>query len=88
MIFEKNFPHATMSVNQNTPTNKIPKFKRGSMNRPISGLIDAELYMGFKSDIENEPISPAYKIRLYTLFKQIEKEFDLLYQENQTCKFV
>lgn len=75
-----------MSVSQNTPTNKIPKFKRGSMNRPSSGLIDAELYMGFKSDIENEPISPAYKIRLYALFKQIEKEFDLLYQENQTRK--
>lgn len=56
------------------------------MNRPTSGLIDAELYMGFKSDMENESMSPAYKIRLYNLFKQIEKEFDLLYQENQTCK--
>lgn len=56
------------------------------MNRPSSGIIDAELYMGFKSDIENEPINPAYKIRLHALFKQIEKEFDLLYQENQTRK--
>lgn len=53
------------------------------MIRPQSGLIDGDYYMGFRSDVENEPLSPAYKTRLYTLFRQIEKEFDLLYQENQ-----
>ncbi|KAJ8924039.1 hypothetical protein NQ315_006816 [Exocentrus adspersus] len=73
-----------MSVTQNTPNSKIQKNKRGSMIRPHSGLIDGDYYMGFRSDAENEPLSPAYKTRLYTLFRQIEKEFDLLYQENQT----
>lgn len=57
------------------------------MIRPQSGLIDGDYYMGFRSDVENESLSPAYKTRLYTLFRQIEKEFDLLYQENQNCKF-
>ncbi|XP_074034371.1 WD repeat domain 37 [Leptinotarsa decemlineata] len=59
------------------------KSKRGPMNRPPSGLIDSEFYTGFRSDIENESVSPAYKLRLFALFRQIEKEFDLLYQENQ-----
>ncbi|KAJ8942063.1 hypothetical protein NQ314_010171 [Rhamnusium bicolor] len=72
-----------MSVNQNTSNSKIQKSKRGSMIRPQSGLIDGDFYTGFRSDIENEPLSAAYKTRLYTLFRQIEKEFDLLYQENQ-----
>ncbi|XP_018568087.1 WD repeat-containing protein 37 isoform X2 [Anoplophora glabripennis] len=72
-----------MSVIQNTSNSKIQKNKRGSMIRPQSGLIDGDYYMGFRSDAENEPLSPAYKTRLHTLFRQIEKEFDLLYQENQ-----
>lgn len=75
-----------MSVSQSTTSNKIHKLKRGSMNRPQSGLIDPELFMGLRSDIENESVSPSYKRRLYTLFRQIEKEFDQLYQENQNCK--
>ncbi|CAH0551872.1 unnamed protein product [Brassicogethes aeneus] len=74
-----------MSVNQNTPSSKFnqKEKKRGSMNRPQSGIIDTDYYVGFRSDIENESLSPAYKTKLHTLFRQIEKEFDLLYQENQ-----
>ncbi|CAH1108671.1 unnamed protein product [Psylliodes chrysocephalus] len=72
-----------MSVNQNTPNNKQTKSKRAQMTRPSSGLIDSEFLMGFRSDVENDS-SPTYKIRLYNLFRQIEKEFDLLYQENQS----
>lgn len=77
-----------MSVNQNTPSSKHQQKekKRGSMIRPQSGIIDTDYFTGFRSDLENETISPTYKIKLYTLFKQIEKEFDLLYQENQNCK--
>ncbi|CAG9857910.1 unnamed protein product [Phyllotreta striolata] len=67
-----------MSVNQNTPNNKLGKSKRAQMTRPSSGLIDSE-FIGLRSDLEND----SYKIRLYNLFRQIEKEFDLLYQENQ-----
>ncbi|CAG9821553.1 unnamed protein product [Phaedon cochleariae] len=62
---------------------KMQKSKRSSLNRPSSGLLDSEFYMGFRSDLENESVSPSYKIRLYALFRQIEKEFDSLYQENQ-----
>lgn len=58
--------------------------KRGSINRPQSGNLEAD-YTGFRSDMENEIIMapPAYKARLYALFRQVEKEFDILYQENQ-----
>lgn len=73
----------TMSVSQVTPANKVQKGKRNSMNRPAS-TIDGDVYIGFRNDIDNE--SPGYRIRLHALFKQIEKEFDLLYQENQNCK--
>lgn len=72
-----------MSVSQVAPANKVQKGKRNSMNRPQS-TVDGDVYIGFRNDIDNE--SPAYRIRLYALFKQIEKEFDLLYQENQNCK--
>ncbi|XP_056638108.1 WD repeat-containing protein 37 isoform X1 [Diorhabda sublineata] len=73
-----------MSVNQIVANNKLSKNKRGQMTRPSSGIIESDLYTGFRSDIENDSISPSYKNRLYNLFRQIEKEFDLLYQENQT----
>ncbi|XP_050514175.1 WD repeat-containing protein 37 [Diabrotica virgifera virgifera] len=73
-----------MSVNQRTPNNKQSKSKRAQMARPSSGLIDSDFFAGFRSDIENESLNPPYKSRLYNLFRQIEKEFDLLYQENQT----
>lgn len=73
----------TMSVSQVTPANKVQKGKRNSMNRPAS-TIDGDVYIGFRNDIDNE--SPAYRIRLHALFKQIEKEFDLLYQENQNLQ--
>lgn len=49
--------------------------------------MDSDFSTGFKSDIENDSLSMAYKARLHTLFAQIEKEFDLLYQENQSCKY-
>lgn len=75
-----------MSVNQSTPNSKVQKSKRGSMNRPQSG-IDGDVYVGFRSDVENDSISPAYRARLHILFRQIEKEFDLLYQENQNRKY-
>lgn len=74
-----------MSVNQSTPNSKVQKGKRGSMNRPQSA-VDGDVYTGFRSDLENDSLSPAYRSRLHILFRQIEKEFDLLYQENLNCK--
>ena len=75
-----------MSINQNTPYSKIQKTKRGSLNRPQSATImDSDFSTGFRSDIENESLSLAYKARLHSLFRQIEKEFDMLYKENQSC---
>lgn len=68
-------------MNQNIP-NKAGKGKRSSINRPHSTL-DSDIYWGCRSDIENETVSPAYRNRLHNLFRQIEREFDLLYQENQ-----
>ncbi|CAG9764833.1 unnamed protein product [Ceutorhynchus assimilis] len=76
-----------MSVNQNTPYSKIHKNKRGSFNRPQSATImDSDFSTGFRSDMENDSLSLTYKTRLHVLFNQIEKEFDLLYQENQTLQ--
>ncbi|XP_050311882.1 WD repeat-containing protein 37 [Anthonomus grandis grandis] len=73
-----------MSSGQHTPYSKIQKPKRSSLNRPQSATImDSDFSTGFRSDIENDPMSLAYKTRLHSLFSQIEKEFDLLYQENQ-----
>lgn len=58
------------------------------MNRPQSGVIDGDFFYGLRNDIENEcPLTPAYKTKLFNLFRLIEKEFDVLYQENQTCNF-
>lgn len=73
-----------MSVNQSTPNSKVQKSKRGSMNRPQSA-VEGDAYVGFRSDLDDS-VSPAYKVRLYNLFRQIEREFDLLYQENQHRK--
>lgn len=71
-----------MSVHQIAPNSKT-KNKRSSMTRPAS-TVDGDNYMGFRSDMESEAVSPAYRARLHNLFRQIEKEFDILYHENQT----
>lgn len=76
---------STMSVNQLTSSNKVQKGKRNSMNRPQS-TIDSDIYIAFKTDIDNDTILPAFRTRLHNLFRQIEREFELLYQENQNCK--
>lgn len=73
-----------MSVNQTTPTGKPLKGKRNSMARPQSAI--DEVYGSFRYDLENDALSPTYRIRLHNLFRQIEKEFELLYQENQSRK--
>ncbi|ERL91341.1 hypothetical protein D910_08673, partial [Dendroctonus ponderosae] len=76
-----------MSGHPNAAYSKIQKVKRGSLNRPQSAAImDSDFSTGFKSDIENDSISLAYKARLHALFSQIEREFDLLYQENQNLQ--
>ncbi|XP_044263614.1 WD repeat-containing protein 37 isoform X2 [Tribolium madens] len=77
-----------MSVNQNISNSKVQsKAKRGSMNRPQSGILDGDIFYGFRSDIENDcPLTPAYKTKLFNLFRLIEKEFDILYQENQSLQ--
>ncbi|XP_017784233.1 PREDICTED: WD repeat-containing protein 37 isoform X2 [Nicrophorus vespilloides] len=71
-----------MSVNQITQSSKGQKGKRTSMNRPQS-TVDGDIYIGFRSDFDNEANTPTCRVRLHNLFRQIEKEFDLLYQENQ-----
>lgn len=75
-----------MSVQQIPSNSKVSKSKRPSMNRPQS-TIDGDIYAGIRSEVENETMAPAYRSRLHNLFRQIEKEFDLLYQENQSCKY-
>nr|CAH7749898.1 unnamed protein product [Callosobruchus chinensis] len=72
-----------MSIHQNISNSKV-KSKKSAIMRLQGDLFDADLNMGFRSDMENDSLSPAYKIRLYSLFRQIEKEFDVLYQENQS----
>lgn len=58
------------------------------MNRPPSSVIDGDMYYGFRSDLENDiQLAPAYKTKLFNLFRLIEKEFDVLYQENQNCEY-
>ncbi|XP_071567393.1 WD repeat-containing protein 37 [Temnothorax nylanderi] len=39
-------------------------------------------YVTFRSELEDSPIPPALRCRLYDLFQQIEKEFEMLYTEN------
>ncbi|KAL3286820.1 hypothetical protein HHI36_001312 [Cryptolaemus montrouzieri] len=73
-----------MSLNNNTSIGKIPKSKRNVLNRPASSsILEGDFYLSSRLDMENESITPTYKSKLFTLFKQIEKEFDMLYQENQ-----
>lgn len=73
-----------MSVNQSTPNSKVQKSKRGSMNRPNSA-VDGDVYLGFRADLDNDA-SQVYRTKLHNLFRQIEREFDILYQENQACE--
>ncbi|XP_043670408.1 WD repeat-containing protein 37 isoform X1 [Vespula pensylvanica] len=39
-------------------------------------------YVSFRSDIEESPIPPTLRCRLFDLFQQIEKEFEMLCTEN------
>lgn len=73
-------------INQSLNSNKNFKGKRSSMTRPQS-TAENEFGQGFRSDIESDPMIPAFRVRLHYLFKQIEREFDLLHQENQTCTY-
>lgn len=43
-------------------------------------------YVSFRSDIEESPIPPTLRCRLFDLFQQIEKEFEMLCTENLGCK--
>lgn len=72
-------------INQALSSNKNIKGKRSSMPRPQS-TIESEIGTGFRSDAETDPMLPTYRVRLHYLFKQIEREFDLLHQENQNCR--
>ncbi|KAK9874097.1 hypothetical protein WA026_002451 [Henosepilachna vigintioctopunctata] len=73
-----------MSINNIASTGKTPKSKRNVLNRPASSsLLEGDLFLSHRVDLENEGLNTAYKSKLYSLFKQIEKEFDNLYQENQ-----
>lgn len=66
---------------------KVSKGKRSSMNRPTSA-IDGDVYTPLRGDYDQDSMPLGHKARLFELFRQIEKEFDLLYQENQTCKSI
>jgi len=44
-------------------------------------------YVTFRSELEDSPIPSAVRCRLYDLFQQIEKEFEMLYTENLGCKY-
>lgn len=73
-----------MSVGH-TPSGKPPKGKRNSMPRPSSTVED--LYANLRNEMDNDSVTPTYRVRLHNLFRQIEKEFDLLYQENQSREY-
>jgi len=45
-------------------------------------------YVTFRSELEDSPIPSALRCRLYDLFQQIEKEFEMLYMENLGCKYL
>lgn len=78
-----------MSATTNTSAGKTPKNKRSILNRPASSsMLDGDFFLSSRIDMENDGVTPAYKSKLLALFKQIEKEFDLLYQENQTCECI
>lgn len=80
-------------MNQSAPT-KVQKAaaaaggKRGSMNRPQSAVEGGEgWYQGPRSECDNELAAPPYRAKLHALFRQIEREFEALYQENQNCEW-
>lgn len=70
-----------MSINQTPSSGKSFKVKRNSMARPQSTIED--VYSSLRSDLDDS-LNPAYRLRLHNLFRQIEKEFEILYQENQS----
>lgn len=72
---------------QAVSSNKNLKGKRSSMPRPQS-TIESEIGTGFRSDAETETMFPPFRVRLQYLFKQIEREFELLHQENQNCMLI
>lgn len=72
-------------INQAFANKNFKGNKRTSMPRPQS-TIESEIGMGFRSDAEADPMLPAFRVRLHYLFKQIEREFELLHQENQNRK--
>lgn len=43
-------------------------------------------YVSFRSDLEDSAIPPAVHSRLFDLFQQIQKEFEMVYTENIGCK--
>lgn len=43
-------------------------------------------YVNFRSDFEDSGIPPAAHSRLFDLFQQIQKEFEMVYMENIRCK--
>lgn len=45
-------------------------------------------YVTFRSELEDSPIPPVLRCRLYDLFQQIEKEFEMLSTENLGCKYI
>lgn len=74
-----------MSATSNTTAGKTQKTKRNVLSRPASSsILEGEYFLSSRIEVENDGITPAYKTKLLALFKQIEKEFDVLYQENQT----
>lgn len=76
-----------MSASTNSTAGKSQKTKRNILSRPASSsILEGDYFLSSRMDMDNDGVTPAYKTKLLALFKQIEKEFDLLYQENQTCK--
>lgn len=77
-----------------TPSSKSSsKAKRISNPRTQSG-IDADQtqhsshhYVSFRPDVEDSSIPPATRSKLFDLFQQIEKEFEVLCTENAGCEF-
>lgn len=61
--------------------------KRSTMAK-LQSVLDGENYLGIRGEVEGEFIQPPFKTRLRELFRQIEKEFDILYAENLSCKFL
>lgn len=42
-------------------------------------------YAAFRTDQDDSVLPPALRCRLFELFQQIEKEFEILYTENLGC---